>query len=59
MNMDCFNYSCPLRVNESSNVNRCECIYCTNRNNHDEKIYVSNKTVLDNKNSTEQSSSGY
>lgn len=29
--VDCFNYSCPFRVNESSNVNRCECLACPNR----------------------------
>lgn len=29
--MDCFNYSCPFRVNKSSNVYRCECIACPNR----------------------------
>ena len=26
--MDCFNHSCPFRVNETSNANRCECIAC-------------------------------
>lgn len=30
-NMDCFNHSCPFRVNESSSLNRCECIACPNR----------------------------
>lgn len=29
--MDCFNHSCPFRVNETSSCNRCECIACPNR----------------------------
>lgn len=32
---DCFNHSCPFRVNETSNVNRCECTACPNRCNND------------------------
>lgn len=31
--MDCFNHSCPFRVNETSSVYRCECIACKNRSN--------------------------
>ena len=31
--MDCFNHSCPFRVNETSNANRCECMACPNRSN--------------------------
>ena len=33
--MDCFNYECPFRVNETSNTNRCECIACPNRCTND------------------------
>ena len=29
--MDCFKYNCPLRVNETSNSNKCECFNCQNR----------------------------
>lgn len=29
--MDCFNHSCPFRSNETSNVQRCECLACPNR----------------------------
>lgn len=28
---DCFNHSCPFRVNEFSNDNGCECLACPNR----------------------------
>lgn len=28
---DCFNHSCPFRVNESGSYNRCECIACPRR----------------------------
>ena len=31
--MDCFNHSCPFRVNETSNANRCERVACQNRSN--------------------------
>ena len=31
--MDCFNHSCPFRVNETSNANRCERVTCQNRSN--------------------------
>lgn len=41
--MDCFNHSCPFRVNEASNVNRCECVACENRSNND-FIIISNRT---------------
>lgn len=33
--MDCFNHSCPFRVNETSNANRCECVACPNRSDSD------------------------
>lgn len=42
--MDCFNHSCPFRVNETSNANRCECVACQNRNNSD-FIIASNRTL--------------
>ena len=29
--MDCFNHNCPFRINETSNLHRCECIGCQNR----------------------------
>lgn len=44
--MDCFNHSCPFRVNETSNANRCECIACQNRSNSDFTI-TSNRTLTD------------
>lgn len=28
--MDCFNHSCPFRVNQTSNAHRCECVACPN-----------------------------
>ena len=31
MIMDCFNNFCPFRENTTSNLNRCECVACTNR----------------------------
>lgn len=42
--MDCFNHSCPFRVNETSDANRCECIACQNRSNSD-FIITSNRTL--------------
>ena len=47
--MDCFNHSCPFRVNETSNANRCECVACQNRSNHDFIIIIitSNRTLTD------------
>ena len=44
--MDCFNHSCPFRVNETSNANRCECVACQNRSNSD-FIITSNRTLTD------------
>lgn len=44
--MDCFNHSCPFRVNETSNANRCECVACKNRSNSD-FIITSNRTLTD------------
>ena len=44
--MDCFNYSCPFRVNETSNANRCECVACQNRSNSD-FVITSNRTLTD------------
>ena len=41
--MDCFNYSCPFRVNETRNANICECVACENRSNND-FIIISNRT---------------
>ena len=44
--VDCFNYSCPFRVNESSNANRCECLACPNRCTGD--FFISwNRTLTD------------
>ena len=40
----CFNHSCPFRVNETSNANRCECVACPNRSNSD-FIITSNRTL--------------
>ena len=42
--MDCFNHSCPFRVNETSNANHYECVACQNRNNND-FIITSNRTL--------------
>ena len=42
--MDCFNHSCPFRVNETSNANHCECVACQNRSNND-FIIISNRTL--------------
>ena len=44
--MDCFNHSCPFRVNETSNTNRCECVACQNRSSND-FIITSNRTLTD------------
>ena len=44
--MDCFNHSCPFRVNETSNANRCECVACQNRSNSDFIITI-NRTLTD------------
>ena len=42
--MDCFNHSCPFRVNETSNANRCDCVACHNRSNS-YFILASNRTL--------------
>ena len=42
--MDCFNHSCPFRVNETSNTNRCECVACQNRSSND-FIITSNRIL--------------
>lgn len=44
--MDCFNHGCPFRVNETSNVNRCECTACPNKCTND-VIIVSNHTLTE------------
>ena len=44
--MDCFNHSCPFRMNETSNANRCECVACQNRSTSD-FIITSNRTLTD------------
>lgn len=44
--MDCFNRSCPFRVNETSNTNRCECVACQNRSSND-FIITSNRILTD------------
>ena len=42
---DCFNYSCPFRVNETSNVNKCECLACPNRYSVD--VFLYNRALTD------------
>ena len=42
--MDCFNHSCPFRINETLNVNHCECLACQNRSSSDFTI-TSNRTL--------------
>lgn len=44
--MDCFNFRCPFRVNETSNRNYCACSACPNRDNH-EYVITSNRTLTD------------
>ena len=44
--MGCFNHSCPFRVNETSNTNRCECVACQNRSSND-FIITSNRILTD------------
>ena len=44
--MDCFNQSCPFRINETSNVNRCECMACPNKCTGNVLI-TSNRTLTD------------
>lgn len=43
---DCFNHSCPFRVNGVSNANSCECVACPNRYNND-FIITSIRTLVD------------
>ena len=43
---DCFNYSCPFRVNDTSSANRCECTACTNRCTVD-GFFSYNRTLTD------------
>ena len=33
--MDCFNFNCPFRVNETSSCNHCQCLACPNRDSHE------------------------
>lgn len=42
--MDCYN-SCPFRVNETSNPNRCECTACPNRSGS--TFIASDRTLSD------------
>lgn len=44
---DCFNRSCPFRINETSGLNRCECTACPNRCNG-ETLIVSTHTLTEN-----------
>ena len=46
--MDCFNHSCPFRVNETSNANRCECVACQNRWEEPVTYIISNHTLTAN-----------
>ena len=43
---DCFNHSCPFRVNETSSATRCDCTACPNRYNNDFFI-TSDHTLTD------------
>lgn len=43
---DCYNHSCPFRVNDTSNANRCECTACPNRCTGDFSI-AWNRTLTD------------
>lgn len=44
--MDCFNRSCPFRVNQTSSMHICECVACPNRCSESFTI-VSNRTLTD------------
>ena len=44
--MDCFNFNCPFRVNETSSCNYCACLACPNRDRHEYTI-TSNRTLTD------------
>ena len=44
MSMDCFNFNCPFRVNETSSCNYCGCLACPNRDSHEYTI-ASNRTL--------------
>ena len=44
--MNCYNHSCPFRVNETSNTNRCDCVACQNRSNSEFFISI-NRTLTD------------
>ena len=43
---DCYNHSCPFRVNDTSGANRCECTACPNRCTGDFSI-AWNRTLTD------------
>lgn len=43
---DCYNQSCPFRVNDTSSANRCECTACPNRCTGDFSI-AWNRTLTD------------
>lgn len=42
---DCYNHSCPFRVNDTSSTNRCECTACPNRYTGD--FFSYNRTLTD------------
>ena len=44
--MDCFNYECPFRVNETSSATLCECTACPNRCTND-VIIVTDHTLTE------------
>lgn len=44
MSMDCFNFGCPFRVNETSSCNYCGCLACQNLDSHEYTI-ISNRTL--------------
>ena len=43
---DCYNHSCPFRVNDTSSASRCECTACPNRCTGDFSI-AWNRTLTD------------
>ena len=48
--MDCFNFNCPFRVNETSSCNYCACLACPNRDRHRDRheyTITSNRTLTD------------
>lgn len=44
---DCYNHSCPFRVNDTSNANRCECSGCPNQGVRAISSIAWNRTLTD------------